>query len=183
MDARAQAVFRQLKANPGDEGLREHAEAIIARWHCDPAARFQGDLAHKGRLERALVWEMEFSRISIQSMPGGGMVSCGSKYGNLDVHVRVWYPEMQDLLEDFILDDVRMVVQATGRRLGDTLESLADNFPGATVVSANVARAQPDGWERGMQKPLRGDRIDPKALTMDDEAAVLARPGRSSWVA
>lgn len=165
MDARAQAIFRAYKAQPSDEELREQALAYARRYFTEPEVRFQGALREGGALERALVWEMEFSRVSVKALPQGGLISCGFLYGNIDTHIRIWYPTMDDILRDFHTDDVRIVVSASPRRFSDVVETLEGYFPGATIVSAVAAReVRERGAYGSWPKPQRRDHIDQKAL-------------------
>lgn len=186
MDARTQAIFRRLKANPADADLQEQAEAHIRRIHCDPDARFQADLAKGGRLWSALVWEMQFSRISVRWREDGGSVMCRMLFSNTTTHVRIWYPSLSTLTDALLLDDVRIVV-SNHRHLSDVIESLEDNFTGATVVSALVSASDPDGYQyacSGFQKPKRSDLIDKAALRQSAAVGSTRNQGHglNPWV-
>lgn len=164
MDHRAQAIFQAYKANPGDEELRAQAERLVRRRFCEPEDRFQADLRRGGKLERALMWEMEFSRMSVKPMERGGLLTCRMSFG-APVHVRIWYPTFEDVMEEFIEDDVRIVVVASPSRFMDVVESLADRFPGATIVSGNVARVDPAERTWGeIPRPKRIDKANRRAL-------------------
>jgi hypothetical protein len=186
VDHRAQAIFQAFKANPGDEELRAHAERLVRRRFCEPKDRFQADLRQRGRLERALLWEMEFSRMSVKVLEGGGLLTCSMRFG-APVHIRIWYPTFEDVMEDFIEDDVRIVVVASPSRFSDVVESLEDRFPGATIVSDNVARSDPAKVSWGsIPKPKRSDKVSRRALAEAVAQAGSTRAlgyGINPWVA
>ena len=186
MDTRAQEIFRAFKANPGDPELEARAKAYAQRCFVDPAERFQAALQKGGALERALVWEMEFSRISVQLLNQGGLLSCRHRFSDSPIHIRVWYPTLADIMKDFLPDDVRIVIQASYGRFSDLLESLEGYFPGATIVSAQAARACGQSYaELGYWRPKRRDLIDPKALAEAkavEGSTGYTVAGRSTWV-
>ena len=188
MDSRAQQIYRNARANPGDERSQRQWERAVQRMFTDPDDRFQEDLRHKtGRLWKALAWEMEFSRISVNCRSQGGQLICRFLLGRKPTHIRIWYPSFGEILSHGLTEDIRITVASSPNTLGDVLESLEDNFPGATVVSAAVAREQPDGWKvyGDTQKPQRRRDMDPASLVVDVPVDVTRGrvAGVSSWVA
>ena len=188
MDRRAAQIFRDAKANPGDERAQERWKRQAQRMWDNPASRFQRDLASQtGRIWRALAWEMEFSRSSVRCLEAGGQVIAMPTFGHGRTFVRVWYPLLADVQADGLTEDVRITVASPPHLLSDVLESLSDNFPGATVVSSGVAAAQQDGWKawQDMSKPLKRREIDKGALAVGVPVGVSRGrvAGASTWVA
>jgi hypothetical protein len=152
-----------------------------------PDDRFQADLRKGGRLERALAWEMELPRLSVECWDEGGKVSASSSGGHNTTHIRIWYPTLKQVYADLSFEDVRIVVRAPSRLVGDVIESLEDNFPSATVVSNLVAEAQPDEhvWSSNWTKPKRREDIDHNVLasTVGMEGSQRSKGwGHSPWV-
>lgn len=181
MDDKTQRAVREHLLNPGDEHARLRAESYLGRTFVAPEVRFQADLREGGRLWKALTWELQFSRQGVVQRDQGGLVSCSTKFGLRWTHVRIWYPTLEDLLRCFH-DDVRISVTSS-IELMDTLESLEDNFPGATVVSSGVASVQRvDHLWGDMPKPRMREDIDPRALAETQAAEGTISIHSNPWL-
>jgi len=188
MDTRTRQAWVEAQANPGDEVAQERLENMVRRGYVAQEDQFQADLAPGGRLTKALSWEMEYSRIGVQTKDDGGLVSAAPTYGNRWVHVRVWYPTFEEVLENLTPDDVRISVSAHYSIVGDVIETLEGYFGAATIVSSGVANIDPDGYKgwRDMAKPKRADLIDTRKV---QEAEIAERStrhrgwGDNTWVA
>ena len=188
MDTRTRKAWNEAQANPGDEVAQDRLKRMVRRLYIDPEEAFQADLAQDGRIDKALRWEMEFSRIGVQIKEGGGLVSAAPLYGKRWVHIRIWYPTFEEVLADLVPEDVRISVSAHYGMVGDVIETLEGYFGGATIVSAGVANTDPDGYRGwgGIAKPKRADLLDIRKL---QEAEIAERStrhrgwGDNAWVA
>lgn len=182
-DLRLQRLWRTWILDQTEENARPWRRAV-SQMFTSPEAQFQNDLREGGKLWRALVWEMEFSRVSVTCQDEGGLVTCRTRFGK-PTHVRVWYQTLPMAHVTGDMEDTRISV-SPGRAQGLVLESLIDNSPGATVVSSGVATVQPDGiYELGWSRPKSQNEIDPLALAEVEAVAGSTRAGLanlSPWV-
>jgi len=187
MDKRTRDVWRQARSNPGDENLQEHLQHLAKRIWTPEADRFESDLLEHGPLDRALRWEQEFACVKPSAFPGGGKIVCNNNYNTRLVVLWVFYPSLKDVIKDLAPDDVRIVMRARTDFLLSVVDSLEGYFPGATLVSAQVADAEPEKgqpWRTDVPKPKRSCEMDKRILarveSMDGSGRVLA--GENRWV-
>jgi len=160
---------------------------MLRRAYVDADTAFQGDLAEDGRLDKALRWELDYSRIAVQVRDNGGLVSAAPMFGHRWVHIRIWYPAFEDVVAEMAVDDIRISVTAHYGMVGDVIETLEGYFAGATIVSSGIANSDPDGYKSwgDMAKPKRSEDVDRHKL----EAMIPARStphrgwGDNAWVA
>lgn len=190
MDRQTREAWRAVRSDPGDERLQERLKRLVARMFHRPEDRFQQDIALGGRIERALMYDMDYRRCSVHLKKHGALIWAGPRYGPLPTAVRIWYPSRKAVIRDLLPSDIRVSIVCKPSEFTDLCESLEERLAGATIVSAQVANVQEDNanswsWRDQWSRPKRRADIDLEALAAVESVIGSNRgsvQGASSWV-